>query len=471
MSRLNEAFANDVRAALDARRTVNAWPLLSLLFLLLLAGGVWASFAEIEEVTIGEGRVIPSSKLQVIQSLEGGLVAALFVSEGDVVEAGQPLVQLDDTAFAATLGELRNRLAALELKSLRLRAEALGHEPQFQALGRPLGRPLGHPLGHPLQQAPTTDTLGQKDPLGQAAALTSQRSVLSERALYDARKASLERELAVIDQQLAQRRIDKKELETRRASLEQSHVFLAEQVASARKLSAAGAYPRLELLQLEREASEQDLALAIAIATIPKAQAAIDEAIAQRDSTILAFRAAAHEDLTTVLSDMTVLKESLKSAEDRVQRTILRAPVRGIVNNLAIATIGAVVPPGESLAELVPLDDSLLIEAQIRPQDVAFLSPGQPARVRVSAYDFTIYGDLAGKVERISADTLSGADGQTFYRAIIRTEKNYVQNEAGALPILPGMIVSAAISTGQKTVMTYLLKPILTARSEALRER
>lgn len=438
MTRVDETFANDVRAALDAQRTVNAWPLLSVLIFLLAAGTIWAYFAEIEEVTISEGRVIPSSKLQVIQSLEGGLVADLFVAEGDIVEAGEPLMRLDETAFAASLGELRSRLVALTLRSQRLNAEALGAEPVFS--------------------------------------LTSQNGLiendaLSEHALYDARKVSLERELAVIDQQLAQRRIEKKELETRRAALKDASVFLEEQLTRAREMSDSGAYPRMELLQLEREAADRDLSLAITEATIPKAQAAIDESVAQRDSTILAFRAAAHEELTTVLSDIAVLRESLTSAEDRVARTILRAPVRGIVNTLAIATIGAVVPPGESLAEIVPLDDKLLIEAQIRPQDVAFLSPGLPARVRFTAYDYTIYGDLAGKVTRISADTLSGADGITFYRAIIQTDQNYLQNDADSLPILPGMIVSASISTGQKTVLDYLLKPILKARSEALRER
>ncbi|MBG6208115.1 HlyD family type I secretion membrane fusion protein [Labrenzia sp. EL_126] len=171
------------------------------------------------------------------------------------------------------------------------------------------------------------------------------------------------------------------------------------------------------------------------------------------------------------MNELTILDETIKSASDKVNRTVLRAPVRGIINKFSVATIGAVVSPGENISELVPLDDTLLIETQIRPQDVAFLFPGQAARVRVTAYDYTVYGDIPGVVERIGADTITNEEGNTFYRVILRTDRNWLGSESNPLPIIPGMVVSASILTGDKTVLDYLLKPIIKARSEALRER
>lgn len=435
MSRVDETFANDVREALARRTNAGIWGLLFAVLLLLGAFVAWAYFAEIEEVTIGDGRVIPSSQLQVVESLEGGLVAEIFVREGDVVEAGEPLVRIDDTDFAANLGELQKQRDALFIRARRLEAEAQGT--RLDLTGGAIDR------------------------------LAATREV----ALFNARAIALKQELSVIEQQLSQRRLEKVELETRLKSLKLSAELLNEELLSARNLSAAGAYPKMDLLRLEREAQGGTMEVELLNASIPRSQAAITEAAARLESAVLGFRARAHEDLTRTLNELTILDESIKSAQDKVQRTVLRAPVRGIINKFSVATIGAVVSPGESLSEIVPLDDSLLIEAQIRPQDVAFLFPGQPARVRVTAYDFTVYGDLPAVVERIGADTITNEDGTTFYRVILRTERNWLGSESNRLPIIPGMVVSASILTGNKTVLDYLLKPIIKARSEALRER
>lgn len=435
MSRVEETFANDVREALARRTNTGVWALLFAVLLLLGALIAWAYLAEIEEVTTGDGRVIPSSQIQVVESLEGGLVAEIFVKEGDVVDAGEPLVRIDDTDFAADLGELQKQRSALFIRARRLDAEAQG---------------TGLDL-----------TGGGFDQLAAAR----------EMALFNARATALKQELSVIEQQLSQRRLEKVELETRLKSLRLSAELLNEELASARNLSAAGAYPKMDLLRLEREAQGGTLEVELLNASIPRAEAAITEAAARLESAVLGFRARAHEDLTRTLNELTILDETIKSAQDKVRRTVLRAPVRGIINKFSVATIGAVVSPGESLSEIVPLDDSLLIEAQIRPQDVAFLFPGQPARVRVTAYDFTVYGDLPGVVERIGADTITNEEGTTFYRVILRTERNWLGSESKRLPIIPGMVVSASILTGNKTVLDYLLKPIIKARSEALRER
>lgn len=435
MSRVDETFANDVREALARRTNAGIWGLLFAVLLLLGAFFAWAYFAEIEEVTIGDGRVIPSSQLQVVESLEGGLVAEIFVQEGDVVEAGEPLVRIDDTDFAANLGELQKQRNALFIRARRLEAEAQGT--RLDLTGGAFDRP--------------------------AAA--------REVALFEARATALKQELSVIEQQLSQRRLEKVELVTRLRSLKLSAELLNEELLSARNLSAAGAYPKMDLLRLEREAQGGTLEVELLNASIPRSEAAITEASARLESAVLGFRARAHEDLTQTLNELTILDETIKSAQDKVRRTVLRAPVRGIINKFSVATIGAVVSPGESLSEIVPLDDSLLIEAQIRPQDVAFLFPGQAARVRVTAYDFTVYGDLPAVVERIGADTITNEDGTTFYRVILRTERNWLGSESNRLPIIPGMVVSASILTGNKTVLDYLLKPIIKARSEALRER
>ncbi|WP_421979474.1 HlyD family type I secretion periplasmic adaptor subunit [Roseibium sp.] len=435
MSRVEETFANDVREALARRTNTGVWALLFAVLLLLGAFIAWAYLAEIEEVTTGDGRVIPSSQIQVVESLEGGLVAEIFVKEGDVVDAGEPLVRIDDTDFAADLGELQKQRSALFIRARRLDAEAQG---------------TGLDL-----------TGGGFDQLAAAR----------EMALFNARATALKQELSVIEQQLSQRRLEKVELETRLKSLRLSAELLNEELASARNLSAAGAYPKMDLLRLEREAQGGTLEVELVNASIPRSEAAITEAAARLESAVLGFRARAHEDLTRTLNELTILDETIKSAQDKVRRTVLRAPVRGIINKFSVATIGAVVSPGESLSEIVPLDDSLLIEAQIRPQDVAFLFPGQPARVRVTAYDFTVYGDLPGVVERIGADTITNEEGTTFYRVILRTERNWLGSESKRLPIIPGMVVSASILTGNKTVLDYLLKPIIKARSEALRER
>lgn len=435
MPRVDEDFANDVRAALERRNNAGIWGLLFAVLVLMGAFAVWAYFAEIEEVTTGDGRVIPSSQIQIVESLEGGLVAEIFVKEGDVVEAGEPLVRIDDTDFAANLGELEKQRAALTIRARRLEAEA-----------------LGEPISVDEEEA------------GEPAATR-------ELALFNARQTALKQELSVIEQQLSQRRLEKVELETRLASVLLSSELLNEELTSARELSAAGAYPKMDLLRLEREAQGGKLEVELLNASIPRSEAAITEASARLESAVLGFKARAHEDLTQTLNELTILNETIKSAKDKVRRTVLRAPVRGIINKFSVATIGAVVSPGESISEIVPLDDTLLIEAQIRPQDVAFLFPGQPARVRVTAYDYTVYGDLPGVVERIGADTITSEDGETFYRVILRTERNWLGSESNHLPIIPGMVVSASILTGNKTVLDYLLKPIIKARSEALRER
>lgn len=320
------AFANDMRAAAELRTPRTARLLMFAMIVMLVTGAVWAHYAVLDEVKRGTGRVIPSQQMQVVQSLEGGIIKAILVREGDKVRRGQPLVQIDNTKFKADLGELQAKQNALS--------------------------------------------------------------------------ASLK---------LLNREVD---LTTR--------------------LYKQKVVPEIEMLRLQRQAADMSGQLA-------------------------------------------VINESIKLAKDRLSRTILKAPVYGIVNKINVTTIGAVVQPGADIMDIVPLDDTLLVEALIRPQDIAFIHQGQDATVKITAYDPNVYGSLKAKVERISADTIQenaekGTRPQTFYRVIVRTDKNHLGSKEHPLPIIPGMVATVEVLTGHKTVLDYLIKPARLLRAEALRE-
>jgi adhesin transport system membrane fusion protein len=246
---------------------------------------------------------------------------------------------------------------------------------------------------------------------------------------------------------------------------------LRREVEAARRLAKSDAVPEIELLRLERQLIESEGDLAVLAATIPRARAAIEEARNKVSYAHSRTTSEAHEELAKRLADLAVVEETLRSAEDRVARTSVKAPVRGIVNRLGVTTIGAVAQPGFELAEIVPLEDSLRVEAKIAPRDVAFIHPGQVARVKLTAYEYLVYGPLEGTVERISADSFTDDRDRTFYRVTVRTDQNHLEKDGVLHPILPGMVASVDILTGRKSVLKYLMNPILRARDESMRER
>ena len=320
------AFANDVRAAVSLRTPRTARLLMWVMVGLIGSGAVWAHYAVLDEVKRGSGKVIPSRQMQVVQSLEGGIIKSMPVQEGETVKEGQVLVDIDDTKFKADLGEL----------------------------------------------------------------------------------------------------------EAKRTAVSESLKLLNREVDLTMNLYKQKVVPEIELLRLQRQAAD-------------------------------------------MTGQLAVIEETIKSAKDRVRRTELKAPVYGIVNKINVTTIGAVVQPGADIMDIVPLDDTLLVEARIRPQDIAFIRPGQDAVVKITAYEPTVYGSLKAKVERISADTIEekadkGEKAQTFYRVIVRTEKNFLGTQEHPLPIIPGMVATVEILTGKKTVLDYLIKPARLLRDEALRE-
>ena len=415
MQQTDFAFANDVRAAVDLRTPRTSRMLLASSLALLVSALVWAHFAVLDEVKRGAGRVVPSRQMQVVQSLEGGIVSALEVRDGDIVRQDQVLVRIADTKFASELGEVTERRGAMTARVTRLEAELKGLvAPDF------------------------SEDLRR----------TAHGAVQAETSVFETRARKLADDIDVLTQQ-----------ETR---LSQTLTLLNREVELTRRLYEQKVVPEIEWLRLTRQATEMRGQLA--------------ETQARKVNVKTAFRSQADEDLAKSRGDLAVLEENIKSAQDRVRRADLKSPVYGIVNKINVTTIGAVVQPGASLMEIVPLEDTLLVEGRIRPQDIAFIRPHQDAVVKISAYDSNVYGSLKGKVERISADTIAEDKGpkeekETFYRVTVRTETNHLGTAENPLPIIPGMIATVEVLTGQKTVLDYLIKPARMLRDEALRER
>ncbi|WP_165677634.1 HlyD family type I secretion periplasmic adaptor subunit [Metapseudomonas otitidis] len=419
----------------DAPRVVRLtiWTLIG--FTLFL--GLWAHFAEIDEVTRGEGKAIPSSKLQKISNLEGGIISELFVHEGQVVEVGDPLLRLDATRFQSNVGETEADRVAMALRVERLSAEVDDRE-----------------LAIP-------DELRQKAP-GQAE---------SEEALFRSRRQQLKNEVAGLEQQLVQKQQEQREFVSKQGQYRNSLQLLRQEIAISEPLVAEGAISKVEVLRLKRSEVEVRGQLEATNLAIPRAESAIKEVEQKIAETRSRFRSEALTQLNEARTDLNKAKATGKALEDRVNRTLVTSPVRGIVKQLLVNTIGGVIQPGSDLVEIVPLDDTLLVEARIRPQDIAFLHPGQKAMVKFTAYDYTIYGGLQADLEQIGADTITDEDGNSFYLIKLRTRKSHLGSDEKPLLIIPGMVASVDIMTGKKSILSYLLKPIIRARAEALRER
>ncbi len=420
----------------DAPRVVRLtiWAIIGFFVFLML----WANFAVIDEVTKGDGKAIPSSKIQKIQNLEGGIVSELFVKEGQIVEAGAPLIRLDDTRFASNVGETEADRLSMLLRVERLSAEVDD-------------RPLNFP----------TDVL--KAVPGQAA---------SEQSLYISRRQQLHDEIGGLQEQLIQKQQELREFTSKQAQYRSGLSLQRQEIAMSEPLVAQGAVSPVEVLRLKRAEVETRGQLDATTLAIPRAESAIKEVQRKIDETRGKFRSEALTQLNEARTDLNKAQATGKALEDRVSRTLVTSPMRGIVNKLLVNTIGGVIQPGSDLVEIVPLDDTLLVEAKIRPQDIAFLHPGQDATVKFTAYDYTIYGGLKAKLEQIGADTITDEDKKTTYYIIkLRTERSHLGTDDKPLLIIPGMVASVDIITGKKTVLSYLLKPIIRARAEALHER
>ena len=431
------AFMDDVRQA----TLRGAHPAANLLFKCLVCFVVcfilWANIAKLDEVTRGDGAVVPSGKVQVVQNLEGGIVKEILVRQWDVVDKGDILLIIDDTGFASSLEEKKKRYLTLQAQVIRLQAESEGRTPIFPEKLK-----------------------------GEAPEI-----VVAAHDLFTSRRAELKSAETTLQRQVDQRRQEIAEAKERQKQTQRSWELANQEYQMAIPLERQGVISRVELLRLEREVNDLKGEKESARLSVPRAQAALKEVQSRLDETVFRAQNEARQELKDAQDEFNRLEEILKAEADKVDRTTVRAPVRAEVKQVSVNTVGGVIQPGMDLVELIPLDDTLLVEAQVRPQDIAFLRPGQEATVKITAYDFAIYGGLDGHLEQISPDTIANEDGEAFYKIRVRTQKNYLGDQDDKLPIISGMVASVDILTGKKTVMDYLLKPLRRARERALKER
>ncbi|GAB3315975.1 HlyD family type I secretion periplasmic adaptor subunit [Haliea atlantica] len=426
----------DAHRSYIEQQPLRARRLLYVLAAIVVALVAWAAVAEIDEVTRGDGKVIPSRQIQVLQSQDGGVIREINVRAGDRVEAGELLVRLDRTRSESNLRENQAELMALSVRAARLaalmnRSEFL-LEPEWE------------------ERVPSI--------------------VAQERALYETAREQLELQVQIASEQLEQRQQELAEISARSRQLSRSLALAREELSVTRPMVTSGAVSRVEILRLEREVNQLGGEFEQSEAQIQRLRSAIEEARRKLTEVEVEFESTVREELTDTLSRMNALREAGTGLTDRVQQTELRSPVDGTVKRLYYNTLGGVVLPGKEVVEVVPADDTLLVEVRIRPKDIAFLVPGQEALVKFTAYDFVVYGGLEGTVEYISADTILDEDGNPFYEVQVRTREAGFGNN-GDMPIIPGMTVQVDILTGKKTILAYLMKPVLRAKQYALTER
>ncbi|TAK45383.1 MAG: HlyD family type I secretion periplasmic adaptor subunit [Betaproteobacteria bacterium] len=399
---------------------------------------VWAAFANIGETTVGEGKVIPSSQVQVVQNLEGGIVSEIKVKVGDIVRKNQVLILIDDTRYASSFQENKAKNDALSAKIARLTAEVSGKAFDLSQRFR--------------QDNPD----------------------LAERelTLYRSRQAEFAANTAVFTQQIDQRNRELQEKRGRLVQIRTSLEFLDKELAMSRPLVKQGAMSEVELLRLERQANDLKGELDSTKISIPRLESAVAEARQKLESYVAKFRADALGDLNQVRAEQEGTAATSVALKDRVERAVVRSPVNGTVKSVKVTTIGGVVQPGSELMEIVPLEDNLLVEARVKPRDIAFLRPGQEALVKITAYDFSIYGGFPAKLEHISADSITDEKkSESYYLVQVRTTSNVPAGRQAPLAIIPGMTATVHIQTGEKTFLHYLLKPIIKTKEMAFRER
>ncbi|MBC7917023.1 MAG: HlyD family type I secretion periplasmic adaptor subunit [Rhodoferax sp.] len=396
---------------------------------------LWAALAQLDEVTRGEGKVIPSRQIQILQSLDGGIVSEILVREGQTVKVGELLLKVDPTRMVSSLRENQSQYLSLLAKAARLRALAEGS-----------------------RFVPPPEVMEQ-----------SPEIVEAERALYESKRAELDATVGVARQQSAQRSQELVSVRAKREQAAQSFTLTARELEMTRPLAKSGAVSDVELLRLERDVARYRGERDSASSDIPRLESAILEANRKIQEVELTFRNLARSELSETNAKLSSLSESSAGLEDRVKQTEIRSPVNGTVKQLKVNTVGGVVQPGKDVIELVPSDDALLLEARVLPRDIAFLRPGQKALVKFTAYDFAVYGGLEATLEQIGADSVVDEKGNAYFLVRVRTLSSTIG--AQQLPIIPGMVAEVDILTGKKSVLSYLMKPILRAKAKALTER
>lgn len=429
------AYINSVNEAILEKTPRGASLLLwiSAIFIIVAIG--WAYIAELDELVRGEGEIIPSKQLQVVQNLEGGIVSEILVREGDLVEAGQVLMRLEDKRFSSSVAENELRYYELLAKSTRLRAEAEGGD-------------FTIPQNYPEQYMEYVD---------------------SERRLFESRQQELDANQSVLSEQLVQRQQELVEAESRLEQVSSSYSLLIRELNITEPLLKEGVISEVEYLRLRRQVNDLRGERSSIELSLPRIRSAVDEIGRKQGEMELQFRNLARAELNETVAEMGRMQQALTGMQDRIQRTEVRAPIKGTIKELMVNTIDGVIRPGDELLSIVPWEDKLLIEARIKPSDIGRLRVGQTATVKVSAYDFSIYGGMEAHLTFISPSTFLTEQNEAYYLVRLESESPFLDKDQ-KLPLIAGMTVGVDILTGKKTLLNYILKPIIKAKSNALTE-
>lgn len=415
--------------------------LIAALVIILCVGIIWADFAVLDEITRGEGKVIPSSQTQMIQSERGGRIVELPVREGDIVEAGQRVVVLDNSTIRTNVAELEQRVWTGMAAVARLEVEQSGGK---------------------LEDIKFPDELLEKAP----------QYARAEEITFKIRAQQQESQKETLRNTIETRKQEIRQIDAQIASANSSLAIARERLAIVKPMVDQGVSPQIELLEAQQDVQQYQSELTNAKASRPAAEAALAEANSKLKEVAATFESEASTELSRQRKDLESARALLTAEQEGNRNQALTSPVRGTVKQIMKHSLSEVVQPAEDIMEIVPIEDSLLIEAQIRPQDRGFIAPNQPAKIKITAYDYSIYGGLDAKVEQISADAIENEKKELYFRVRLRTDKNFLMAKDGSeLQIIPGMTATVDILTGKKTVLDYLLKPILKASEIALTER
>jgi len=447
-------MADDVYGAMLTQapnvHKLTIWTLAALFILFI----TWAYFAALDQVTSGQGKVIPSSQVQIIQSLDGGILEQLYVQEGMLVEKGQSIARIDATRFQSDVNQQKQEVDSLRANIIRLRSELssilVSDNSQWK-----------------LQiQITKKDTTYPDDLIKNSPALVERQHLE-----YNGRLESLINQVAIQASQIEQKQQEIAELDSKIATLEKSFEYANRELTLTRPLAKKNIVPEIELLKLERSVNDIQGELRSIKLNRPKLRSIFRETVLKRRETAYVYRTEIRAELNKLQSQLAQIREAQVGSQDKVEKALITSSVVGTIKTIHINTLGGVIKPGQALIEIVPTEDKLLIEAKIKPQDIAFLRPGLDAIVKVTAYDFAKYGGLKGKVEHISADTVQDEEGNSFYIIRVRTQSSsIVKKDNTQLPIIPGMMTSVDVITGKRTVLEYILNPVLRAKQTALRE-
>lgn len=439
-------FVNILHSQKNAKIDSKVLNMFFAIIIFFVGAFIWAYFSEIDELTRGEGTVIPSEKIKTVQSLDGGLISEILIKEGSIVKEGEPLMRIDTTRFEASLEENKQTYYHLIVTKNRLELESTIN------------------LDYPIPEIKYDDNILQN----------AKAFAMNDRALFSSRIEELKSTIQTYKIQLKQKEEEINELSSKSKQLKISIDLVREESQTMEQLVERKSKSKVDLLKIKKELAQLEGDLQNIYASIPRAKYEIEEAKNKIVEKMNTFKAEASNELQKINTEIKKYESKLIAEEDKLDKTVLISPVNGIVKQIYVNTIGGVVKSGMDLIEIVPLSDILLIEAKIDPKDIAFISPNQKAIVKVTAYDFSIYGSLEGKIVDISADSIvdkNDKNQKTYYKVVVKTEKNYLEKDNKKLPIIPGMITSVDIITGKKSILDFLLKPILKTKANALHER